>query len=59
MLPAEVRRRAQAVRAAAHELMKRAQQARDTADVLMREAEALLFEQQQGLREAIAKRAAS
>jgi hypothetical protein len=59
LLPLEVRRRAQAVRAAAHQLMKQAQQARDRADVLMRDAEALLSEQQQALREAMRRRAAS
>ena len=59
LLPLEVRRRAQAVRAAAHQLVKQAQQARDRADVLVRQAEALLLEQQQALRNAMRTRAAS
>ena len=59
MLPSEVRHRAQAVRAAAQQLVKQTQQARDRADVLMREAEALLFERQKTLRDAMGKRAAS
>jgi hypothetical protein len=59
MLPSEVRRRAQAVRGAAQHLVKQGQQARDRADVLVREAEALLFEGQQALRAAMARRAAS
>ena len=58
LLPLEMRRRAQAVRAAAHQLVKQAQQARDRSDVLVREAEALLFERQQALRQAMSQRAA-
>ena len=58
MLPSEVRLRAQAVRGAAQHLVKQSQQARDRSDVLIREAEALLFERQRALREAMAKRAA-
>jgi hypothetical protein len=40
MLPAEVRRRAQAAREAAHRLVKESRQLADAADVLMQEAEA-------------------
>jgi hypothetical protein len=43
MLPAEVRRRAQAAREAARSLVKRSQQLSDAADVLLREAEAALY----------------
>ena len=38
--------------------MKASQQLRDKADILIREAEALLFERQRALREAIARRKA-
>ena len=57
LLPSEVRRRAQAVREAAQQLVKQSQQARDRSDVLIREAEALLFERQRALREAMSRRA--
>jgi hypothetical protein len=43
MLPAAVRRRAQAAREAARNLVKRSHQLSDAADVLMREAEATLY----------------
>ncbi len=59
MLPSEVRLRAQAVRGAAQHFVKQSRQARDRSDVLLREAESLLFERQQALRAAMAKRAAS
>ena len=39
-------------------LVKASQQLRDKADILIREAEALLFERQRALREAIARRKA-
>jgi len=57
MLPSEVRLRAKAVREAAHQLVKQSQQARDRSDVLIREAEALLFQRQRSLREAMSRRA--
>jgi len=50
MLPAEVRRRAVAARAAARDLVKRSQQLHDNADVLMREAEVALDERRKALR---------
>ena len=50
MLPAEVRRRAVAARAAARDLIKRSQQLHDNADVLMREAEVALDESRKALR---------
>lgn len=56
MLPAEVRRRAKAVREAAQHLVKRSQELRDAADVLIREAEAALLARQRELREAMARR---
>jgi hypothetical protein len=59
MLPSEVRLKAKAVREAAHQLVKQSQQARDRSDVLIREAEALLFERQRALREAMSRRTAS
>jgi len=59
MLPAEVQRRAQAVRGAAQRLVKETQQLRDRSDVLIREAEAALFESQRALREAMSKRTTS
>ena len=59
MLPAEVRRRAEEVRAAAQRLVKETQQLRDSSDVLIREAEAALFESQRALREAMSKRTTS
>jgi len=51
MLPAEVRRRAQAARDAARSLVKRSLELRDAADVAMREAEAAI----QSLRETLRK----
>ena len=59
MLPTEVRLRAQAVREAAQRLVKQAHQACDRADVLISEAEALLFERQRALRDAMSRRTAS
>ena len=59
MLPAEMRRRAQAVREAAQHLVKQSQLLSDKADVLIREAEAALFESQRALREAISRRTVS
>jgi len=49
MLPAEVRRRAQALREAAQLLVKESRQLRDTADVLIREAEAACEENRRAL----------
>src|SRR5262245_52908651 len=51
MLPAEVRRRAQAARDTARSLVKRSLELRDAADVAMREAEAAI----QSLRETLRK----
>ena len=59
MLPSEVRSRALALRAAAQHLVKQSQQAREKSDVLIREAEAVLFERQRALREAMSRRASS
>jgi len=59
MLPSEVRHRAQAVREAAQQLVKESQQLRDKADVLIREAEAVLFERQRALKQAMSRRAMS
>ena len=56
ILPAEVRRRTQEVRDAAQALIKRSRELADRSDVLIREAEAHLFERQQALRVAMAKR---
>jgi len=56
MLPSEVRLRAQAVREAAQHLVKQSHELHDTSDRLMREAEALLFERQRALREAMSRR---
>jgi hypothetical protein len=56
MPPTEVRRRAQAVREAAKNLVKQAQQLHGLADVLIREAEAALFARQRSLREEMSKR---
>ena len=50
LLPAEVRRRAEAAREAARELVKRSQQLHNKADVLMREAEVALDERRKALR---------
>ena len=55
-LPSEVRLMAQAVREAARHLVKQSQELHDTSDRLMREAEALLFERQRALREAMSRR---
>ncbi len=59
MLPAEVRRRAQEVRDAARHLVREGQILRERSDVLIREAEAVLFERQRALREAMSRRTAS
>jgi len=56
VLPDEIRRRAQEVRSAAQVLIKHSQELADRSDVLIREAEAHLFERQQALRVAMAKR---
>src|SRR5215831_1139337 len=56
ILPAEIRRRTMEVRDAAQLLIKRSQELSDRSDVLIREAEAHLFERQQALRVAMAKR---
>jgi hypothetical protein len=52
MLPAEVRRRAQAAREAAQSLLKRSHQLSDAADVLLREAEAALYALRDTMRQA-------
>jgi hypothetical protein len=57
--PSEIRERAREVRNAAQVLIKHSQELSDRSDVLIREAEAHLFEQQQALRAAMARRAAS
>src|SRR5215813_439486 len=49
MLPAEVRRRAQALREAARYLVKESRQLRDQADVLIQEAEAALEQNRRAL----------
>jgi len=49
MLPAEVRRRAQALREAAQLLVKESRQLRDQADVLIQEAEAALEQNRRAL----------
>ena len=49
MLPAEVRRRAQALREAARHLVKESCQLRDKAEVLIQEAEAAVEETRRGL----------
>jgi hypothetical protein len=51
MLPAEVRRRAQAARDAARSLVKQSLQLGDRADVLIREAEAVVQELRQTIRQ--------
>ena len=51
MLPAEVRRRAQAARDAARILVKRSLELRDAADVATREAEAALYELRSTIRQ--------
>ena|SRR5262245_13061254 len=56
-LPAEIRQKTQEVRDAAQLLIKQAREAIDRSDVLIREAEARLFERQQALRAAMARRA--
>jgi len=57
--PSEIRQRAREVRDAAQSLIKQSQQAIDQSKVLIEEAEAHLFERQQALRAAMARRAAS
>jgi hypothetical protein len=52
MLPAELRRRAQAAREAAQSLVKRSHQLSDAADVLLREAEATLYALRDSMRQA-------
>jgi hypothetical protein len=52
ILPAEVRRRAQAAREAARRLAKRSNQLSDVADVLLREAEAALYALRDTMRKA-------
>ena len=59
MLPSEIRLRVQAVREAAQRLVKETQQLGELSDVLIREAEAVLFEKQRALREAMSKRTAT
>lgn len=59
VLPSEIRQRTQEVRDAAQILIKRSQELSDRAHVLIREAEAHLFECQQALRAAMARRVAS
>jgi hypothetical protein len=56
-LPAEIRQKTREVRDAAQHLIKQAREAIDQSDVLIREAEAHLFECQQALRAAMARRA--
>lgn len=56
-LPSEIRQKTQEVRDAAQHLIKQAREALDRSDVLIREAEAHLFERQQALRAAMARRA--
>jgi len=53
MLPAEVRRRAQALREAARHLVKESHQLRDKAEVLIQEAEAAVEENRRGLWQAL------
>ena len=52
MLPAEVRRRAQAAREAARNLVKQSGQLSDRVDVLLREAEAALYALRDTIRQA-------
>ena len=56
-LPSEIRQKTQEVRDAAQHLIKKTREAIDRSDVLIREAEAHLFERQQALRAAMARRA--
>jgi hypothetical protein len=56
MLPSEIRLRVEAVREAAQRLVKEVQQPRDASNGLVRQAEAVLFEKQRALREAMSKR---
>jgi len=56
-LPSEIRQKTQEVRDAAQHLIKKTREAVDRSDVLIREAEAHLFERQQALRAAMARRA--
>jgi hypothetical protein len=57
MLPAAVRRRAQAAREAARSLVKQSYQLRDAADVAIREAEAALHALRETLRQSPIRRA--
>jgi hypothetical protein len=57
MLPAAVRRRAQAAREAARTLVKQSHQLSDAADVLLREAEAALHALRAAMRQAAIPRA--
>lgn len=59
MLPAEVRRRAQAAREAARNLVKHSHQLSDRADVLIREAEAALHALRATMRQPLRKLSAS
>ena len=59
MLPEEIKNKVQALREAAQRLVKESQQLHDRSDVLIREKEALLFERQHALREAMSRRTAS
>ena len=56
MAPAEILRRAQAVREKAQLLVKAAHELNDTSDVLIRQLEAALFAAQQALRDSMSKR---
>ncbi len=55
-LPSEIRQRTREVREASQYLIKKSQELTDRADVLIREAEAHLFQCQQALRAALARR---
>jgi hypothetical protein len=59
MLPAEVRRRAQAAREAARSLVKQSGQLNDRVDVLLREAEAALYALRDTMRQAPTRSATS
>src|SRR5438445_11831325 len=56
MLPAEVRRRAQAAREASRSLVKQSGQLNDRADVLLREAETALYARRDTMRQPPARR---
>jgi len=58
MLPAEVRRRAQAAREAVRSLVKQSQQLRDAADLARREAEATLHALRETIRQSPNRRVA-